>query len=666
MTLNDSVTSIPHVGPEYAKKLVKLGIYSVRDLLQHIPVRYADLSQESSIAHLEVGSTITVKGQIVTVKNIFTKTRKTFQEGVLSDGDYSVKVVWFNQPFLVRSLPTNTLVSLSGKVSSWKGKPALVSPQWEKIQATGETIHTGRIVPVYAETAGITSKWLRAILKKVLSDATITDYPNSFSLISLKEAYQLIHFPTEMEDAQIARSRLAFDELLGHQIVSKLEKIKWRKYHKSPVIPLDAKTLSKFTSSLPFSLTESQNRSIDEVLTDLTQKIPMNRLLEGDVGSGKTVVAAAAAFMVYAAGFQTIVMAPTQILAEQHAKTLKSILEPFGVRVALITGGVKESIIGRADVVVGTHALLHHPELYKEVGLVVIDEQHRFGVRQRALISELSEKRRLTPHILTMTATPIPRTIALTLYGELSLSTLDELPKGRIPIKTWVVPESKRNDAYSWIEKEIVTHKSQVFVVCPLIDESEVATMKEVKAAKAEYEKLTKIFPNLRVVLLHGKMKKTEKSKILSDYKEGLYDILVTTPVVEVGIDIPNASIMMIEASERFGLAQLHQLRGRVGRGTLASYCLLMTTTTGAAKSRLEAMTKTLSGRELAEFDLSLRGPGEIFGTKQSGITELKIANWQDTEVISKASTTAQTVVDNQEKYSEVIAFFASQQIVDN
>jgi ATP-dependent DNA helicase RecG len=317
-------------------------------------------------------------------------------------------------------------------------------------------------------------------------------------------------------------------------------------------------------------------------------------------------------------------------------------------------------------VVVGTHALLHHPELYKEVGLVVIDEQHRFGVRQRALISELSEKRRLTPHILTMTATPIPRTIALTLYGELSLSTLDELPKGRIPIKTWVVPENKRNDAYSWIEKEILTHKSQVFVVCPLIDESEVATMKEVKAAKAEYEKLTNIFPSLRVVLLHGKMKKTEKSKILSDYKEGLYDILVTTPVVEVGIDIPNASIMMIEASERFGLAQLHQLRGRVGRGTLASYCLLMTTTTGAAKSRLEAMTKTLSGRELAEFDLSLRGPGEIFGTKQSGITELKIANWQDTELISKASTTAQTVVDDQEKYSEVIAFFASQQIVDN
>lgn len=666
MTLNDSVTSIPHVGPEYAKKLVKLGIYSVRDLLQHIPVRYADLSQESSIAHLEVGSTITVKGQIVTVKNIFTKTRKTFQEGVLSDGDYSVKVVWFNQPFLVRSLPVNTLVSLSGKVSLWKGKPALVSPQWEKIQPTGETIHTGRIVPVYSETAGITSKWLRAILKKVLSDASIVDYPNSFNFISLKEAYQLIHFPTEMEDAQIARNRLAFDELLGHQIVSKLEKIKWRKYHKSPVIPLEPKTLTTFTSSLPFSLTDSQNRSIDEVLTDLTQKIPMNRLLEGDVGSGKTVVAAAAAFMVYAAGFQTIVMAPTQILAEQHAKTLKGILEPFGVRVALITGGVQESIIGRADVVVGTHALLHHPELYKEVGLVVIDEQHRFGVRQRALISELSEKRRLTPHILTMTATPIPRTIALTLYGELSLSTLDELPKGRIPIKTWVVPESKREDAYSWIEKEIVSHKSQVFVVCPLIDESEVATMKEVKAAKAEYEKLTAIFPNLRVVLLHGKMKKTEKSKILSDYKDGLFDILVTTPVVEVGIDIPNASIMMIEASERFGLAQLHQLRGRVGRGTLASYCLLMTTTTGAAKSRLEAMTKTLSGRELAEFDLSLRGPGEIFGTKQSGITELKIANWQDTELISKAASTAQTVVDDQEKHSEVIAFFASQQIVDN
>ncbi len=666
MNLNDSVTRIPHVGPEYAKKLTKLGIYTVRDLLQHIPVRYTDLSHESSIAHLEVGTTATVKGQVVGIKNIFTKSRKTFQEGALSDGDYSVKVVWFNQPFLVKSLPTNSLVSVSGKVSLWKGKVALVSPQWERVQVTGETLHTGRIVPVYAETAGVSSKWLRAIIKRVVSESTIADYTNVFNHLDLDKAYQYIHFPTQMEEAQAARSRLAFDELLGHQIVSKLEKIKWRKFHKSPPIPLDNKTLERFTTSLPFTLTQSQTRSVNEVLADLTQKIPMNRLLEGDVGSGKTVVAASAAFMVYAAGYQTIVMAPTQILAEQHAITLKSILEPFGVRVALVTSGIKETIIGRTDVVVGTHALLHHPELYREVGLVVIDEQHRFGVRQRALISELSEKRRLTPHILTMTATPIPRTIALTLYGELSLSTLDELPSGRIPIKTWVIPEAKREGAYAWIEKEVSTHSSQVFVVCPLIDESEVATMKEVKAAKAEYEKLKAIFTSLRVVLLHGKMKKQEKSDVLSDYKKGLYDILVTTPVVEVGIDIPNASIMMIEASERFGLAQLHQLRGRVGRGTLASYCLLMTTTKGAAKARLEAMTKTLSGRELAEFDLSLRGPGEIFGTKQSGITELKIANWQDTDLISAASESAQKVVENEEKFADVIAFFVSQQIVDN
>lgn len=666
MILNDSVTAVTHVGPEYAKKLVKLGIYSVRDLLTHIPSRYTDLSQESSIAHLTVNETVTVKGTIVVIKNIFTKTGKTFQEATLSDGDYSVKIVWFNQPFLVRSFPTNTLVSLSGKVSLWKGKPALIAPSWEKIQATGETIHTGRIVPVYAETAGITSKWLRATIKRAMDSVKITDYSLETELLDLQTAYHNIHFPISMEDAVNARKRLAFDELLGHQIVSKLEKIKWRKFHKSPVIPLNEKTLEKFVSSLPFTLTNSQQRSIDEILRDLTQKIPMNRLLEGDVGSGKTVVAAASAFMVYAAGFQTIVMAPTQILAEQHAITLKRILEPFGVRVALITGGVKEDIVGRADVVVGTHALLHHPELYKEVGLVVIDEQHRFGVRQRALITELSEKRRITPHILTMTATPIPRTIALTLYGELALSTLDELPSGRIPIKTWVITDQKRESAYQWIEKEIETHKSQVFVVCPLIDESDVATMKEVKAAKAEFEKLTELFPNRRVVLLHGKMKKQEKSKILSDYKDGLYDILVTTPVVEVGIDIPNASIMMIEASERFGLAQLHQLRGRVGRGTLASYCLLMTTASGSSKERLQAMTKTLSGRELAEFDLSLRGPGEIFGTRQSGITELKIASWQDTDLIAKASSTAQMVVENQEKHQDIITFFASQQITAN
>jgi ATP-dependent DNA helicase RecG len=374
----------------------------------------------------------------------------------------------------------------------------------------------------------------------------------------------------------------------------------------------------------------------------------MNRLLEGDVGSGKTVVAAAAAFAVFLNGYQTIVMAPTQILATQHYETFKKLLTPFGVRVSLTTSDVKKSELGRNDVFIGTHALLNGKINFDKVGLVVIDEQHRFGVEQRKHLIKKSG----TPHVLTMTATPIPRTIALTSYGDLDLSVLTEMPLGRLKVTTWVVPETKREGAYGWIKSQILKSKSQVFIVCPLIEDSETETLADVKSVTSEFEKLKKIFVGYKLGLLHGRMKPTEKTKVLGGFRSRRIDILVTTPVVEVGIDIPNATVMVIEAAERFGLAQLHQLRGRVGRGDKKSYCLLFANI--KYSKRLRAMEKMHSGFELAELDLQLRGPGEIFGTAQSGFPELKVASWNNYPLIKKAKDVADDIVKNPSKYPDI------------
>ena len=374
----------------------------------------------------------------------------------------------------------------------------------------------------------------------------------------------------------------------------------------------------------------------------------MNRLLEGDVGSGKTVVAAVASFAVFLNGFQTIIMAPTQILASQHYETFKKLLTSFGVRISLITSDIKKSDLGRNDVFIGTHSLIHNKVSFDKVGLVVIDEQHRFGVEQRKHLVKKSG----TPHTLTMTATPIPRTVALTSYGDLDLSVLTEMPKGRLKVTTWFVPETKRKGAYGWIKSQITNNKSQVFIVCPLIEDSEFETMADVKSVTTEFEKLKKIFGGLTLGLLHGRLKPNEKSQILKDFRSGKTDILVTTPVVEVGLDIPNATIMVVEAAERFGLAQLHQLRGRVGRSEKKSYCLLFSNV--KYSKRLRAMEKMHSGFELAELDLKIRGPGEIFGTAQSGFPELKVASWSNYLLIKKAKDIASDIVNNPSKYPKI------------
>lgn len=660
MKLTDPVSTLPFVGEVMKKNLKKLGIHTIFDLLHHIPSRYSDFSHTVPIEDLKVGESVTVEGQIISLRNIYTKTGKVMQEGILSDGENTIPVIWFRQVYLIKTLPPGTMVALTGKVGFWGKKKAITAPSYEKIFENKERLHSGRLVPVYPETAGITSKWMRRLVNSALSKVDLSDFLNNDfletnELHSMAESFKKIHVPEKLTDAEEGRIRLAYNELLALELAQIERKKEWLKKNVALKLTVSNQDIFEFLSKLPFSPTTSQSRSMGEIASELSNSTPMNRLLEGDVGSGKTLVAAFASYVAFKNDAASLIMAPTQILAQQHEKVLSQLLAPFNVPVEIVTSKEKTKTLEKKGVYVGTQALLYK-FITSKVGLVVIDEQHRFGVGQR---SELAEQGKHVPHILTMTATPIPRTIALTLYGDLSLSTLDELPKGRKSIITWVVPPKKRDSGYEWVDKQIAEVEAQVFVVCPLIDESESEKMKEVKSATVEYERLKKLFPTRSIALLHGRMKAQEKNDILADFRNKKFDILVTTPVVEVGIDIPNATIMVIEAADRFGLAALHQLRGRVGRGEKQSYCLLMSENTSEkAQIRLKAMSKTLSGRELAELDLSLRGPGEIFGTKQSGIPELKIARWTDIDLIKKVKESASKVVEEKELYKSIMDYF--------
>lgn len=668
MTFNSKVTDLPGVGPELCKKLNKLGIETIFDLLHHIPSRYSDFSQKTKISDLKIGENVTVEGQITQIKNIFTKNGKVMQEAIISDGESTMPVVWFRQIYLLKTLPPGSFVALTGKVGFWGKKRAIMSPQYEKITDNSDRLHSGRIVSIYHETEGVTSKWLRRLVHLALKEIESTEFlPNNIletiNLKKIDESLKKVHQPTDLNESEQGRIRLAFNELLGLELAQRERRSAWLSKNVSLKLSVPTTALFEFLDKLPFTPTKSQTRSMGEIASELSREIPMNRLLEGDVGSGKTLVAAFASFVASKSNASSLIMAPTQILAQQHFETLTKLLSPHNIPVSLITAKEKVKSIKKLGVYVGTQALLFK-YINSDIGLVVIDEQHRFGVSQRA---KLSESGKAVPHVLTMTATPIPRTIALTLYGDLELSTLDELPKGRKPITTWVVPPKKRDAAYEWIDKKIEETKSQVFVVCPLIEESESEKMKEIKAATSEYKKLVKIFPKRKVALLHGRMKIAEKTKILDDFKNKIYDILVTTPVVEVGIDVPNATIMVIEAADRFGLAALHQLRGRVGRGEKESFCLLLTENLSEkVKTRLTAMSKTMSGHELAELDLSLRGPGEIFGTKQSGVPELKIARWTDVELIKRVKDVANEISNDPNKYQDVFLYYHSLQKAPN
>lgn len=680
----DLKTPLSHVGKTYkiaAKKLEKLNIFTIEDLLYHIPFRYENYTIVSRIGMVQNGEQVTIQGIIEETKNEYTRSRLKIQKVIVADETGRIECVWFNQPFILNTLRVGMKVSIAGKVNGIGRRLSIQVKDYEVIEEGKPLLHTAGLVPIYPETRGLSSKWIRNRVYDLLENykENLTEFlPDHIlqkhELLNIQEALSEIHFPNSSDASQKARQRLSFDELFLAQLTGLVRRIEWNK--KKVTNPLTIHPhkdkLHSFVASLPFQLTSSQKNAVEEIFSDLEKEEPMNRLLEGDVGSGKTVVAAIAMYATHLNGMQSVLMAPTEILANQHYETINKFLFPLGIKVGLATGGGKYVIsdvvydrkalhtkyeIHNTDIMVGTHALLNSDIEFKKLGLVVIDEQQRFGVEQRSILREKG----VSPHFLTMTATPIPRTVFLTLFGDLKMSLLSEMPYGRKAVKTWLVPESKRENSYEWIKKQIDVRDvqgeslNQVFLVCPFIEESE--TMSTVKAATAEFERLKKgPFKNYRLALLHGKIKGKDKQQILNDFHNQKIDMLVATPVVEVGIDIPNATIIIIEASERFGLAQLHQLRGRVGRNDRQSYCLLFTDSQSEKTiQRLKYLETTNNGAQLAELDLKLRGPGDMFGTMQHGSAELKIASLSDFELIEKTRQEATLIFPAIEHYPTLI-----------
>ncbi len=678
----DPVTRLPRVDRITARRLGRLGIKTLRDLIYHFSFRYEDWSRVRKIAELRPHEEATVIGRLIAVQATRLGARGLpATEALVADDTGTLRVVWFNQPYLARTLKTGTTLVLSGRTEYFRGVKVFESPEYEVYDGAEELLHTGRLVPVYRVTEGLNPKTLRRLIKTALDlclDSIPDDLPAwlraEFDLVDLTTALRQIHFPDDYAALHAARRRLAFEELFNIQVLVLTRRRLTEAEATAPHLQDGQGLVDAFIAALPFKLTAAQGRVLGEVLADLARDRPMNRLLQGDVGSGKTVVAAAAMLMAVGSGYQAALMAPTEILAEQHFNTLAGLLsglpQAWRPRLGLLTasfarvwplsdfqpalfegapagenGRVRREDLyrllqaGGVDIVVGTHALIQEPVGFARLGLVVVDEQHRFGVVQRSALRRKGEN----PHVLVMTATPIPRSLALTLYGDLDLSIIDELPPGRKPVKTRLIEPGRRPRVYQFIRQQ-VERGFQAFIICPLIEESEVL---QVKAAEAEYERLrAEVFPDLRVGLLHGRMAAAEKERVMRAFRDRELDILVATPVVEVGIDIPNATVMVIEGAERFGLAQLHQLRGRVGRGEADSYCILLTENASAeAVERLRLVERSHNGLELAEADLKMRGPGEYFGTRQSGLPDLKLAQVSDLSLLELAREAARRLL---------------------
>lgn len=657
IALTAPLTTLPGVGPKTAGTLKKLDLHTLGDLLYHFPRRYDDYSKLKTINHLWYGEEVTVIGIVdkISVRSIRNGKMKIV-EATISDGAGSLRVTWFNQVWITKRLQPGRGVVLSGKIDQYLGKLVMNNPEWELLEQ--KNLHTNRIVPVYPLTSGITAKWMRRTVHTVVTrlaqripDPFPDDVLDSAELMPLSTALQQIHFPDNAELLERAQHRLAFDEMFYLQLGVLQQKQSWEALETRPVPEPEGWT-DRFKSVLPYNLTGAQARSLQDVVQDLATSTPMNRLLQGDVGSGKTTIAAAAIGLVVEAGAQAAFMAPTSILAEQHYITIQKILSLAGIephKIRLLTGGTPASdraeiLAGLEDgsiqVLIGTHALIENPVAFQQLSLAVIDEQHRFGVRQRAMLRAKGDN----PNLLVMTATPIPRSLSLTIFGDLDLSVIDEMPPGRQEIETRVLFPKERMRAYSFISSQI-EKDHQAFIIYPLVEESDKV---ETKAAVDEYKILQeKIFPTVNLGLLHGRMKPDEKDEVMRAFREGEYDILVSTSVIEVGVDIPNATVMLIEGANHFGLAQLHQFRGRVGRGDAKSYCLLIPDTDDdVTNERLKALESSNDGFELAEADLSQRGPGDFLGTRQSGFAELLLADLTDVQLIEKARNEAKNLFE--------------------
>ncbi|BBB48565.1 ATP-dependent DNA helicase RecG [Pelolinea submarina] len=659
--LSGLLQSIRGIGEKNSLFFNKLGIFSIYDLLRFFPRRYQDFSQLKTINRLEYGDELSVIG---TLKNdLYTRNAKRGNlkiiEGVLSDSTGSIKITWFNQPYLANQIGKGSAIVVSGKVDMYLGRLVMNSPDWEPLDS--DQLHTNRIVPIYPLTAGLSQRQIRKIIYQNLPfwSTRVKEYLPEEVLECEKyppiaNALSHIHFPDNTEQLDQTRARLAFEEIFFLQLGVLAQKTDWssqtaRRY------ALSAQEINKSEERLPYQLTNDQKAAIKEILADLNSGHPMNRLLQGDVGSGKTVVAKFAIQTIIENGAQAAVMTPTSILAEQHFRTLTQLLTQDEVakedEIALLIGSTPQKerpeileklADGRIKVLVGTHALLEDPVTFNDLQLAVIDEQHRFGVEQRIKLHEKGEN----PHLLVMTATPIPRSLALTVYGDLDVTTISEMPAGRQPVETRLLHPNQRKEAYTLIRDQVAAG-FQAFIIYPLV-ESEEETDEDYRAAVNEKERLAKeVFPDLKIGLMHGKLKPAEKEKVMLDFRKKKYQILVSTTVIEVGVDIPSATVVLIEGANHFGLAQLHQIRGRVGRNMDQSYCLLIPENeTALENERLAVMVKTNDGFKLAEFDLDQRGPGEFLGTRQSGYAGLRFSSITDTQLIEKCRKYAKAIFE--------------------
>lgn len=662
--LQTPVQFVKGVGPRYAQALEKIGVFTVEDLLLHFPHRYEDRRHFRPLGRIAHGETVVTSGKVITASVERSPRRgMTLMKAVIQDETGHAELVFFQQHWLknVFDRIRGREISVFGTAQRSGGHLSFQHPEWEELTGDENSLHLQRIVPIHPATEGLTPKQIRTMVWNaleryghLLEDVLPPALVQSRGLPGMEVSVRQVHFPENESTLELARRRLVFDELFRLQCALALRRQSVASV--LPGIPFDAREehLEEFRASLPFQLTGAQERAIAEIRRDMASDRPMNRLLQGDVGSGKTVVAAAAIVTAVRNGYQVAMMVPTEILAEQHYTVMRRLLEPLGIRLHRLVGSVRakgkrlikeELQTGFAHAVVGTHALLEGDVEFQKLGLVIVDEQHRFGVMQRLTLLDKGMIDH-APDMLVMTATPIPRTLALTVYGDLDVSIIDELPPGRKPVKTHWKRKAQRDSVYRGI-RSLVQEGRQVYFVCPLVETSDKL---QAKAATEMHEHLQhEVFPDLRVGLLHGQMPSHEKDEGMDRFREGEYDILVATVVIEVGVDVANASCMVIEDAERFGLAQLHQLRGRVGRGEHQSFCVLLADPkTEDGVQRLDVMTRTTNGFEIAEEDLRLRGPGEFLGTKQSGILKLRIANIVgDSKILVEAREAAFQLVDS-------------------